>query len=186
MPDAAGLQVRGTSGDCKEAASVASYATSIEAGAPANNGQRTSDNGQFPTPDSHRPPASIIQPHITLGGTIEPSNAAHAVAHLVITAAQAKNWHIYALAEKDPVDVSKPTLIALTQTSGLKIPPARAQRKARRGKIHCQPIRRKSRVITTNRFPGRSISQVPVRRYPRPIPDLAGIVGYQVLSGHLL
>lgn len=59
--------------------------------------------------------------HATLSGVIDPAAAAPgSVAHLVITAEPAKDWHIYALADKDPKDVSKPTLIVLTNTSGLR------------------------------------------------------------------
>jgi len=43
-------------------------------------------------------------------------------ARLMITADVANGWHIYALAAKDPKDVSKPTLIVLTKPAGQPFP----------------------------------------------------------------
>jgi thiol:disulfide interchange protein len=58
---------------------------------------------------------------ITLSGKVEPATVSPgSIAKLVITAEPDKDWHVYALAEKDPVDGSKPTLIVLTQTGGFR------------------------------------------------------------------
>ena len=45
---------------------------------------------------------------------------------LVITAEPAKGWHVYELGDKAPETGSHPTLIALTETSGLEIGPTTA------------------------------------------------------------
>ncbi len=62
--------------------------------------------------------------HVTLSGAIRPAVAPPgSVAKLLVTAQPAAGWHIYALVDKDPKDVSKPTLIVLTKTSGLRYRP---------------------------------------------------------------
>lgn len=59
--------------------------------------------------------------HIAISGAIQPAVATPgSIAHLTITAEPAANWHVYALAATDPKDVAKPTLIVLTNTSGLR------------------------------------------------------------------
>jgi hypothetical protein len=58
---------------------------------------------------------------------LEPAVAkAGSVAQLKITAQVDEKFHIYAYAEKDPVEVSKPTLIVLTDTSGFRFTPPTA------------------------------------------------------------
>jgi suppressor for copper-sensitivity B len=61
--------------------------------------------------------------HLTLRGWIEPSVAAPgSIARLVLAAEPTDGYHVYALADHDPhaVGLGKPTLIALTQSSGLR------------------------------------------------------------------
>lgn len=59
--------------------------------------------------------------HVTLQGSLEPAVATPgSIARLKIVANPDAGYHIYAYAEKDPVDVSKPTLIVLTDTSGFR------------------------------------------------------------------
>lgn len=59
--------------------------------------------------------------HATLSGKLQPSVAAPgSTVNLVVTAEPAKGWHVYALAEQDPGGLgNKPTLIVLTNSSGL-------------------------------------------------------------------
>src|SRR5262249_2811436 len=67
--------------------------------------------------------------HLALGGEIKPAVASPgSVAHLVISAEPVSGWHVYGLAATDPKDVSKPTLIVLTRTSGLRYTAARPSR----------------------------------------------------------
>jgi thiol:disulfide interchange protein len=60
--------------------------------------------------------------HVTLRGQIEPPSVQPGeTATLTITAEPEPTWHIYAYAEKDPELVSKPTIIALTQSNGWSV-----------------------------------------------------------------
>jgi thiol:disulfide interchange protein/DsbC/DsbD-like thiol-disulfide interchange protein len=61
--------------------------------------------------------------HVTLSGRIEPASLVPGgIAKLVVEATPAEGWHIYELAKVDPnVPGNKPTLIVLTNTSGLPI-----------------------------------------------------------------
>ncbi|HEV2970892.1 MAG TPA: thioredoxin family protein [Pirellulales bacterium] len=61
--------------------------------------------------------------HVVLRGWIEPSvTAPGSIATLVLAAEPTDGYHIYALSDRDPraVGLGKPTLIALTQSSGLR------------------------------------------------------------------
>lgn len=60
--------------------------------------------------------------HATLHGSLEPATAAPgSTVKLVLTADPAKDWHVYERADRDSADLGyKPTLIALTSTSGLQ------------------------------------------------------------------
>ncbi|HEV3416140.1 MAG TPA: cytochrome c biogenesis protein CcdA, partial [Pirellulales bacterium] len=61
--------------------------------------------------------------HVALRGWIEPSVAAPgSIARLVLAAESTDGYHVYGLADRDPhaVGLGKPTLIALTQSSGLR------------------------------------------------------------------
>ncbi len=70
-------------------------------------------------------PASIgvykhANSHATIRAHLEPEVAAPGTTvKLVLSAEPAAGYHVYALAERDPQQVSKPTLIALTNTSSL-------------------------------------------------------------------
>ncbi len=82
--------------------------------------------------DRSSPPAATYKPnlvHLALGGEIKPAVASPgSVAHLAITAEPVGGWHVYGLAATDPKDVSKPTLIVLTHTSGLRYTAAHPSR----------------------------------------------------------
>lgn len=66
--------------------------------------------------------------HVVLRGSIEPSVVAPGEkAHLTITAEPQGGYHIYPWAERDPVKVSKPTLIVLTNAAGFGATPPTAQ-----------------------------------------------------------
>jgi suppressor for copper-sensitivity B len=131
------------------------------------------DSAEKPGVTRYKPSAS----HITLTGTIEPATAAPgSVAKLTITAEPAKGWHIYALAEKDPKDVSKPTLIVLTDTGGLRYRAAKPDR---------APIERSSTVNQAGKeqFYDKPVTwtveiEVPRDAKPGKFP-IAGIVGFQ-------
>src|SRR5262245_50454318 len=131
-------------------------------------------------PETDKPSVAKYKPalsHITLTGTIEPATAAPgSVAQLTITAEPSKGWHIYALAEKDPKDVSKPTLIVLTDTSGLRYRAAKPDR---------TPIERSSTVNQAGKeqFYDKSVTwtieiEVPRDAKPGKLP-IAGLVGFQ-------
>jgi hypothetical protein len=63
---------------------------------------------------------------VALRGWVEPAVAAPgSVATLVISADPTEGYHVYAYADRDPkaVGVGKPTLIVLTDTSGLRYAP---------------------------------------------------------------
>jgi len=70
------------------------------------------------------PRTAIYKPnlaHVALSGAIQPAAATPgSIAHVIITAEPGNGWHVYALAATDLKDVSKPTLIVLTRTSGLR------------------------------------------------------------------
>ncbi len=74
--------------------------------------------------------------HVTLSGRIEPANVAPGdTARLIVEAAPAAGWHIYELANVDPaVPGNKPTLIVLTNTSGLPFSRTTSDSKAIAGK----------------------------------------------------
>jgi hypothetical protein len=115
--------------------------------------------------------------HTTLTGTVDPIVATPgSVAHLVITAEPAANWHIYALADKDPKDVSKPTLIVLTSTSGLRY---------RAAKPSSPPVEEKTTVNQAGKvlYHDKPVSWTIDLEIPRDAKpgkyDLAGIIGYQ-------
>ena len=115
--------------------------------------------------------------HVTLTGAVEPLAAAPgSVARLVIAAEPADGWHIYALADKDPKDVSKPTLIALTQTGGLRYRPATAS---------AVPVEETTTVNQSGKvqYHNKPVSwtielEVPKEAQPGKYP-IAGIIGYQ-------
>jgi len=121
----------------------------------------------------YKPSAS----HITLTGAIDPATAAPgSIAHLTITAEPSKGWHIYALAEKDPKDVSKPTLIVLTDTGGLRYRAAKPDR---------APIERSSSVNSAGKeeFYDKPVTWSVEIEIPRDAKHgrfpIAGIVGFQ-------
>jgi thiol:disulfide interchange protein/DsbC/DsbD-like thiol-disulfide interchange protein len=60
--------------------------------------------------------------HVTIRGHLQPPSNDGNVAKLVLTAEPTGGFHVYALAEKDPkaLGEGKPTLIQLTDTSGLR------------------------------------------------------------------
>jgi suppressor for copper-sensitivity B len=132
-------------------------------------------------PDSaDKPGVSRYKPatsHIALTGAIEPATAAPgSVAHLTITAEPSSGWHIYALAEKDPKDVAKPTLIVLTETGGLRYRAAKPDR---------APIERSSSVNQAGKeqFYDKPVTwtveiEVPRDAKPGKFP-IAGLVGFQ-------
>ena len=74
--------------------------------------------------------------HITLTGRIEPAVVPPGgMAKLIVEAAPAQGWHVYELANVDPnVPGNKPTLIVLTNTSGLPFSRTTAGSKAIQGK----------------------------------------------------
>jgi thiol:disulfide interchange protein len=131
-------------------------------------------------PEADKPGTARYKPalsHITLTGTIEPAIAAPgSVARLSITAEPAKGWHIYALAEKDPKDVSKPTLIVLTDTGGLRYRAAKPDR---------APIERSSTVNQAGKeqFYDKPVTWTVEIEVPRDAKlgkfPIAGLVGFQ-------
>jgi len=97
-------------------------------------------------------------------------------AKLIISADPSPGWHIYALADKTIHDISEPTLIVFTETSGLHIKSARPER---------PPIEMSSSVKQSGKeqYYDRQISwmidiEVPRDAKPGTYP-LAGIIGYQ-------
>lgn len=59
--------------------------------------------------------------HVELMGTLQPQTVQPGgIATLTIAARPDEKWHVYALAEQDPKQISKPTVIALTNLSGLQ------------------------------------------------------------------
>jgi thiol:disulfide interchange protein len=115
--------------------------------------------------------------HATISGRIEPAVATPGtIARLVIIAETAPGWHIYALADKDPNDVSKPTLIALTNTTGLRYKPAQPS---------ARPIEKATTVNASGKvqYHEKPVSwtvelEVPRDTKPGNFP-IAGIIGYQ-------
>ncbi|MEQ8788594.1 MAG: thioredoxin family protein [Pirellulaceae bacterium] len=58
--------------------------------------------------------------HLTLRGYLEPAVAAPGdTVKLVITAVPDEKYHVYALSDRDPEEINKPTLISLQKLSGL-------------------------------------------------------------------
>jgi suppressor for copper-sensitivity B len=59
--------------------------------------------------------------HVVITGRIIPAVAKPgSIAQLVLQAEPDPSWHVYALADRDPQQVAKPTLIALADTTGLR------------------------------------------------------------------
>jgi suppressor for copper-sensitivity B len=113
--------------------------------------------------------------HVTFTGRVEPATATQP-ARLTITADVANGWHIYALAAKDPKDVSKPTLIVLTKPAGQPFPLAKAD---------SAPIREATMVSQSgeifyhkNKVTWTVDLQVGANSPPGKYP-IAGIVGFQ-------
>ncbi|HKD37577.1 MAG TPA: thioredoxin family protein [Pirellulales bacterium] len=87
---------------------------------------------------SSLPPGAVSGPftpagtHVTLRSWIEPAVVAPSgVAKLIISAEPTDGYHVYAYADRDPkaVGIGKPTLIALTDTSGFRYVPPEASAK---------------------------------------------------------
>ena len=57
-------------------------------------------------------------------GAATTSTTSGVTVDLTIRAAPADGWHVYAYAPTDPVPISKPTLIAITDAAGLRVLPA--------------------------------------------------------------
>jgi thiol:disulfide interchange protein len=134
-------------------------------------------------PESDKPAVARYKPalsKITLTGAIDPATAAPGgVARLTITAEPDKGWHIYALAEKDPKVGSKPTLIVLTDTAGLRYRAAKPDR---------PPLERASvfDAADKERYYDKPVTwtieiEVPRDAKPGKYP-LAGIMGFQTCS----
>ncbi len=70
--------------------------------------------------------------HATIRGHLEPQTVAPgSTARLVLTAEPAKGWHVYEVAPRDPGDLGyKPTVIALSNTSGFRTGPTTASDKS--------------------------------------------------------
>jgi suppressor for copper-sensitivity B len=98
----------------------------------AGNAQSAAVSKMVAADNSSSPPAVTYKPnmvHLAFGGEIKPAVVPPGnVAHLVISVEPASGWHVYGLAATDPKDVSKPTLIVLTRTSGLRYTAARPSR----------------------------------------------------------
>ncbi|HEY4310683.1 MAG TPA: thioredoxin family protein [Pirellulales bacterium] len=77
--------------------------------------------------------AGVYKPknaHVVLQGYLEPKVVAPGEkARLVITAEPAEGYHVYALAARDPQNISKPTLIVFQETAGWQASPPVAQGK---------------------------------------------------------
>jgi suppressor for copper-sensitivity B len=107
--------------------------TNKEQPPPAGASERGSRPPPIPdaTPDAPRTAASggtsgqfaPVAAHLVLRGWIEPAIAAPGTnATLVLTAQPTDGYHVYAFADHDPlaIGLGKPTLIRLTETSGLR------------------------------------------------------------------
>jgi suppressor for copper-sensitivity B len=59
---------------------------------------------------------------VTIEGHLRPSVVAPGdKVRIVLTATPEKPWHVYALADRDPKEVSKPTLIVIDRPAGMKV-----------------------------------------------------------------
>ncbi|HZZ29422.1 MAG TPA: cytochrome c biogenesis protein CcdA [Pirellulales bacterium] len=158
---------------------VAHLASAKEAAAVANQAAAAGN-----TTDA-APPAGVARykpsfSHVTLSGVVEPAAAKpDSIVHLTITAEPSAGWHIYALAEKDPVDVSKPTLIVLTNSSQFRFRSPRAS---------AAPVQTSSTVTRSSKveYYEKPVSwtidlEIPANTKPGDYP-IAGIVGYQTCS----
>ncbi len=129
--------------------------------------------------------ASYTDPnqHVTLSGRIEPQNVAPGgQAKLIIEATPALHWHIYELANTDSGSLgNKPTLIVLTNTSGLPFTRTSASSQAIEGEPlfeGAQPQRYHEGSVawtTTIRIP----KDARPGQYP-----ISGSIGYQVCQAN--
>ena len=152
-------------GSCLQPHPFAFTASLAEAGAPVSVGKLTDPND-----------------HVTLTGALEPQAVAPGgKAKLVIEALPGESWHIYELANVDSAALGyKPTLIVLTNTSGLPFSRTVASDKALVGEsvVPGDPPQR----FHENRVTWTTTIEVPKNTKPGNY-KLEGLIGYQVCTG---
>ncbi|MEX0713463.1 MAG: cytochrome c biogenesis protein CcdA, partial [Pirellulales bacterium] len=131
-----------------------------------------------PAPDVQPPPrattVSYTHPRsgTVLHGRIEPRVAVPGgQARLVLTAEPAEGWYVYELGTKAPDIGSQPTLITLTQTSGLE---------PRKAVPSYEPVRKQGEELGHHERPVDWTIELAVPQTAQPGPlTIAGLIGYQ-------
>jgi suppressor for copper-sensitivity B len=93
-------------------ANTSAVAKDVSTGSQQSRQPETAGVARFQPAGSHAVLTGVLRPATTPPGS---------AARIIINVDPAPGWHIYALAEKTIHDVSEPTLIVFTETSGLRI-----------------------------------------------------------------
>lgn len=98
---------------------------------------------------------------------------------LVVTAVPDEDWHVYAYAAKDPVAISKPTLVAVAEPAGwsLGAPEVSDKPIEKLVGLPMEPVQRYHESTVTWRFP-----LLPPGGKVTGTPELRGLIGYQTCS----
>ncbi len=151
----------------QDAGKTAAVSKDIGVGAPQPNSADSAWSARYQPAASQVTLTGVLRPGVTTPGS---------VARLIINADPSPGWHIYALADKDPHDVSEPTLIVVAESSGLRIKSAQPDR---------TPIEVASNVKKSGKeqYYDRQVSwvidvEVPRDAKPGNYP-LTGIIGFQ-------
>jgi suppressor for copper-sensitivity B len=151
----------------QDAGKTAAVSKDIGVGAPQPNSADSTGSARYQPAGSQVTLTGVLRPGMTTPGS---------VARLIINADPTPGWHIYALADKDPHDISEPTLIVMTEMSGLRVKSAQPDR---------APIEVASNVKKSGKeqYYDRQVSwtidvEVPRDTKPGNYP-LTGIIGFQ-------
>jgi len=120
----------------------------------------------------------IVDPHVSISGKIETTD--RDTLRLTFDAQTAEHWHAYALAPRDPVEISKPTLVAIPAPEGTTVFAPRASLKPK--------------VVDSEIIPGQKVSyyEGPVQwtvdikgKLPHAGTHvISGLLGYQTCSNN--
>jgi thiol:disulfide interchange protein len=118
--------------------------------------------------------------HVAMQGQVEPAGAAPGeTVHVVLTAVPDRGWHVYAYAQKDPLAISKPLLIAVAEPSGWSVGEVRASEDpiVKQTGLPLEPEQRYHEQKVSWRVP----VTIPASTQPGPY-TIRGMIGYQTCS----